>query len=105
MSPLHSHREPRAQFVSTHCINIFSTPFFVSLSLKEITIFVEKGVRMIYWNRVRSFCLPMSLSDRLTLIDVTLAFKDANSKLLNVILIYVCYFDVEVDSLATQFCE
>ena len=31
-----------AQFVSTHCINIFSIPFFVSLSLKEITIFEEK---------------------------------------------------------------
>ena len=82
MSPLHSHREPRAQFVSTHCINIFSKPFFVSLSLKEITIFEEKGVRRIYWTRVRSFCLPRSLSDQLSLIDVTLAFED------------VCYFDV-----------
>ena len=38
-----------AQFVSTHCINIFSIPFFVSLSLKEITIFEEKGMRKIYW--------------------------------------------------------
>ena len=89
MSPLHSHREPRAQFVSTHCINMFSIHFFVSLPLKEITIFEEKGVRRIYWTRVRSFCLPFLLADRLTLIDVTLAFEDAKLKLLNVILICV----------------
>ena len=40
---------------------------------------------MIYWTRVRSFCLPLSLSDRLMLIDVTLAFEDANLKLVEVV--------------------
>ena len=40
---------------------------------------------MIYWTRVRSFCLPRSLSDQLSLIDVTLAFEDANSNFLDVV--------------------
>ena len=37
--------------------------FYSFLSLKEITIFEEKGVRRIYWTRVRSFCLPFLLTD------------------------------------------
>ena len=32
-----------AQFVSTHCINIFSIPFFVSLSLKKSQYLKRKG--------------------------------------------------------------
>ena len=85
---------------------INSDSLFVKLCLKLILIYIYKSKKSTSIGSKSDYCLPLSLTHWLThsclvdLIDVTLDFEDANSKLLDVFKVA----DVDAEDMLTTVC-